>query len=969
MPPPAPAAQGLTPLVLPPVKAPGTVFQPVELVVPTTPKDKDRKAAVTVATPVFVTSGFVNLSDDVEGAPTAFQASLGDPPPDLSGSVPTVPYRNLPRDNVVALLHKVNTRDSAKAAQAASSSKPAARPAAAGGAPADYSYTRKYKRNIVAKPTPGVVAASQRRKKNRREVTLQSNLDDIRTFRNTMVAPAPGLGLIKDEFLEFESPNPPAGKKKRQSVVNQGAASPAAAAAAAAGANALLAAIGELPGEGAAAATLTAVGADGAIAAARLAASGEPAPGAVPAETIVNPFMVMCDDVVNSLAEFESAMQTFSLWKNDFLKQNVTSGVKLTLALMVSKIVRTQSDLSQMVLELIRGVRVYSSQWADKLNAITELEEEHARQSRAFDIALRKLESMHGQVTRNRTNRQIFMWEYITKKLVRRHQELAAMEDDSDDDSDWDKESVSGDEDGEADDADAVASGASLSGSRGPSAPGTAPGTAAPAVGSLLKQEYAKVVGGLAASGPAPKPAAATGSKKSKAGDDDKGKSKSSSKDKTGTGGGKKPRDDAQRVHEIRSILESKRKEREAQLRAAQEAELPRRAMLEQKFNELLNRMYPSLPRSIFAFHQRERHAPMYYASEVLVLEIPKGEPPKDLSKRSAWLAEDAVELARPPQPRGLVRSNSANALYQMANHRRDFVPLKERELMQKASDALMKAHRARFPAHALRFDKVLGSPAGSKPGTAPTDYDGDAALLTIPHVDLNKTWFTLQDVVELSLLHMQQIQQLRNEYENRVLQLTQLNTQHNVIPKNWQHVTDAAPTPRQGGSRAELRSRNQSGASLAKQSGQQLHQPPRKSKSPGPAAKPSPPSPRRKSPIRFKPKPILNSSLLDMTFMDRMTRMAAAAHKRKADVSERIMRKEFEENLTKVVRDRTQTFSKEQVVELMERVMDRFKPRSPHSGSGDGKVTEDEFDLFEIARPLSRRGQEGPPPPPPPQT
>ncbi|KAI9141515.1 hypothetical protein BKA69DRAFT_396644 [Paraphysoderma sedebokerense] len=144
--------------------------------------------------------------------------------------------------------------------------------------------------------------------------------------------------------------------------------------------------------------------------------------------TKTNPFHTLCDDVMVALGDFDSAMRKFFAWKDNLLKQEIGSSMKFHVVMMCSNMLRSQSDLSQLIFEMVKTIKVYSSQWSDKFNCIIELEEEHARQCRAFDILIRKLEQMHSQLNRFRGAKRVFLWEYLTKKLIRKKEKEEADE-------------------------------------------------------------------------------------------------------------------------------------------------------------------------------------------------------------------------------------------------------------------------------------------------------------------------------------------------------------------------------------------------------------------------------------------------------------------------------------------------------------------------------------------------------------
>ncbi|KAJ3364691.1 hypothetical protein GGF32_001330 [Allomyces javanicus] len=894
-------------MALPKIKPGPLVFSPVEIVVPGKESPVDKKkdaaslalssagAAAAAAAAHGMLSTLTESTSELKALLDQQRTSADDPGGGTTSTAfPTLPYKKLPREGAVSLLRKINTLD----AVAGGNPTNAALPPGKG-----FQYQRKYKREVVAKPIVSLTVSALKRRKTKREVTLQSNLDDVRQFRKGIPAPAPMLGLVKDVLQEFVDPE---ARAKRDVRLASFAADSTGG--------------GGAPADGTAG-----------------PASGGAAPAATATDQILNPFAIMCDDVVNSLAEFESAMQTFSQWKNDFLKQNVTSGVKLTLALMVAKIIRSQSDLSQIVLELVRTVRTFSSAWSDKLNAIAELEDEHARQTRAFDVAIRKLESMHGQVTRNRTNRQTFLWEYLTRKLLRKAQEEALYDDSSDEDED--------------DDGTGVVGHAGVSNL----------GEAMDGIGSMPRSASAGRAGGAlmtpagigidrAPSRQSARSPLSTGPHSTGASTpvDTEEKRRARKREK------KKAKNEAERVEEMRAILETKKRERQEMDLRMKTTTVPAKVLMERKFNETLNKHFPHLPRALYAFHHFKHHSPMYYASEVFMLEAGVHGIATERAKRHHWTADDVTALSKPLQLRGLVRSNTSNALRHLARESvasAAFNPVKEREMMQKASTGLMTALRRKLPTEDLRFDNLI-DPA--KPVGSPAA------------IDPNKTWFTLQDVVELSLVHMQQIQLLREEYEQKVLYLTQMTANHQFLPKSW--LTQDLP-PLDVALPALIPSERKEPS------------PPLRTVRKGPPSpvkrlERSPTTRRRISLHRPRIKPNLNSSLLNMNFLDRMSRMAVDSKKRKEDLTEAVLRSEFEANLTKVVQDK-KVFSKDEVIALMERVLpavfmplpdkepelpafpsrpvsratERLRAKSPTKyGSDVG------YNLFDLTRPGSRK-------------
>jgi hypothetical protein len=90
-------------------------------------------------------------------------------------------------------------------------------------------------------------------------------------------------------------------------------------------------------------------------------------------------FDVLCNEMLNVLGEVESAIEEMTNWKDDFMKQSVPSAVKLQLALLFARLLRSKSDMHEPVFELVKLIKLYSRPWVDKRNAILELEKDYQR--------------------------------------------------------------------------------------------------------------------------------------------------------------------------------------------------------------------------------------------------------------------------------------------------------------------------------------------------------------------------------------------------------------------------------------------------------------------------------------------------------------------------------------------------------------------------------------------------------------
>ncbi|KAJ3048385.1 hypothetical protein HK097_010621 [Rhizophlyctis rosea] len=113
--------------------------------------------------------------------------------------------------------------------------------------------------------------------------------------------------------------------------------------------------------------------------------------------TVYTEFDELCSEMLSVVGEFETALEDMTMWKDDFLKQQVPSNVKLHLTLLFARLFRSKSDMHEPMFELIKQVRLYSRPWLDKRFALVELEKDWQRQNHILNIAIRKLEKLQMQ--------------------------------------------------------------------------------------------------------------------------------------------------------------------------------------------------------------------------------------------------------------------------------------------------------------------------------------------------------------------------------------------------------------------------------------------------------------------------------------------------------------------------------------------------------------------------------------------
>ncbi|KAJ3147557.1 hypothetical protein HDU86_007955 [Geranomyces michiganensis] len=129
-------------------------------------------------------------------------------------------------------------------------------------------------------------------------------------------------------------------------------------------------------------------------------------------------FDVICNELLNVLGEFETALEEMTIWKDDFLKQTVPSNIKLQLTLLFARLFRSKSDLHEPMFELIKQVRVYSRPWLNKSFSLVELEKDYQRQCHLIDVAIRKMEQMQLQIATVRSEKRVALWERLTHKVM-----------------------------------------------------------------------------------------------------------------------------------------------------------------------------------------------------------------------------------------------------------------------------------------------------------------------------------------------------------------------------------------------------------------------------------------------------------------------------------------------------------------------------------------------------------------------
>ncbi|KAJ3182253.1 hypothetical protein HDU85_003295 [Gaertneriomyces sp. JEL0708] len=129
-------------------------------------------------------------------------------------------------------------------------------------------------------------------------------------------------------------------------------------------------------------------------------------------------FHTLCNDLLIRLGDVETAIEELIRWKDAFLTQTVPSSVKLDLGLLFARVVRAKTELHEPLFELVKQVRVYGIDWRVRKEVLVELERDFLRQNHIIDIAILKMEHLEIQVEQAKSAKRVAVWERLTKRLM-----------------------------------------------------------------------------------------------------------------------------------------------------------------------------------------------------------------------------------------------------------------------------------------------------------------------------------------------------------------------------------------------------------------------------------------------------------------------------------------------------------------------------------------------------------------------
>eukprot|EP01136_Pigoraptor_vietnamica_P029433 Opistho-1_new@8325 len=136
------------------------------------------------------------------------------------------------------------------------------------------------------------------------------------------------------------------------------------------------------------------------------------------AENSPKAFLHLCDQVSNRMAQLDTIIRELFEWKDKLLGYNLPPNVLVHLTLICSKMFRSDAELHEPLMELVRLVKLYSLPWDKQTAMFQQAQEEIEIRDRKLDIALRKLEQANSEVERYRQSRRVLNWERLVSKLL-----------------------------------------------------------------------------------------------------------------------------------------------------------------------------------------------------------------------------------------------------------------------------------------------------------------------------------------------------------------------------------------------------------------------------------------------------------------------------------------------------------------------------------------------------------------------
>eukprot|EP00042_Codosiga_hollandica_P039020 m.324274 g.324274 ORF g.324274 m.324274 type:complete len:869 (+) comp55537_c0_seq1:88-2694(+) len=134
-------------------------------------------------------------------------------------------------------------------------------------------------------------------------------------------------------------------------------------------------------------------------------------------------FEGLCGIVVCSSQEVSAALAELGHWKDDLLAHNLPANVLLRLLILYGRLHRATVDLQVPLVELVRLVKLFAQPWQRKSIALQRLNDDYDHNKRQLDLALKRVTTTTTDVEKLRTERLYMQWERLFAKLLamRRH--------------------------------------------------------------------------------------------------------------------------------------------------------------------------------------------------------------------------------------------------------------------------------------------------------------------------------------------------------------------------------------------------------------------------------------------------------------------------------------------------------------------------------------------------------------------
>lgn len=131
-----------------------------------------------------------------------------------------------------------------------------------------------------------------------------------------------------------------------------------------------------------------------------------------------NKFDGLCDGVLNASALVHATLNELLELKDDLLKHALPPNVLMKIALVITKVFRSQSDMQSPLNELLRMVRLYSTPWEEKSAALKKLHEDYNTKKDQLNVAVKRLQLIDAHSRSIAKERRIMNWEKLFSKLT-----------------------------------------------------------------------------------------------------------------------------------------------------------------------------------------------------------------------------------------------------------------------------------------------------------------------------------------------------------------------------------------------------------------------------------------------------------------------------------------------------------------------------------------------------------------------